>query len=55
MFGLFKKKNPIEKLEKEYKKFLEEAYKLQSIDRRKSDSKYAEAEEVLKRLEKLKQ
>lgn len=55
MFSFFKKKNPAEKLEKEYKKLMEEAYKLQSIDRRKSDTKYAEAEETLKRLKKLRQ
>mgnify|MGYP001051141998 CR=1 FL=1 len=54
MFGLFKKTSELEKLEKKYKKLMKEAYEIQSINRRESDSKYAEAEEILKQIEKLK-
>ena len=48
MFGLSNKKN---KLEKKYKKLLDEAYRLSHTDRRKSDEKTAEAEEGRLQLE----
>jgi len=51
MFGLFKKKSPVEKLQDEYKKLMEESYKLSTSDRKASDLKRAEADEVLKQLE----
>ncbi len=53
MFGLFKKKSPKEKLEEQYKKLMEESYKLSHTDRKASDLKRAEAEEVLKQIEKV--
>ena len=53
MFGLFKKKSDIDKLQDSYKKLMEEAYKLQSINRSDSDKKYQEADNVLKRIEAL--
>ena len=57
MFGLFKKKDPrqakIDKLTKTYKKMIEEAFKLSRSDRKASDFKTAEAEEVLKQIEEL--
>ena len=37
MFGLFKKKTEVEKLQELYKKLMEEAFKLQSINRSQSD------------------
>ena len=52
MRGLFKK-DPRKKLEKEYRALMEEAYKLYTIDRRKSDLKRAEAEEILKKIEEI--
>ena len=52
MFGLFKK-NPVAKLEAKYKSLLEEAYRLSSTDRTASDEKTAEANEILKEIEKL--
>jgi hypothetical protein len=55
MFGLFKKKSPIEKLQKQYSKCLEEAHKLSHTNRSASDAKAAEAEEILKKIEALKQ
>jgi hypothetical protein len=51
MFNLFKKKTKLEKLEIQYKKLLEEAYKLSTIDRKLSDQKTAEANAILKEME----
>jgi len=53
MFGLFKK-DPKAKLEAKYKSLLEEAFRLSKTDRTASDAKTAEAEEVLREIEKLK-
>ena len=53
MFGLFKKKSEVDKLQESYKKIMEEAYKLQSINRTDSDKKYLEADNVLKKIESL--
>ena len=52
MFGLFKKKSEAEKIQEKYKKLMAEAHKLSTIDRAKSDAKFAEAEELIKQLEK---
>ncbi|WP_035843155.1 Lacal_2735 family protein [Crocinitomix catalasitica] len=54
MFGLFKKKSEVEKLDKKYEKLLEEAYKLSTTNRTLSDAKTAEANAVLDEIEKLK-
>jgi hypothetical protein len=54
MFGLFKKKSALEVLEEKYRKLLDEAYRLSHVNRTQSDQKQAEAEEVLKSIEKLK-
>jgi len=51
MFGLFKKKNPIEVMQKEYTQLLEEAHRLSKTDRTASDAKMAEANELLKKME----
>ena len=53
MFGLFKKKSEKEVLNNKYKKILEEAYKLSTSNRKESDSKYAEADKILKKIESL--
>ena len=53
MFGLFKKKSPIDKLQAEYKKLMEESFRLSTTDRSASDAKRAEAEEVAKQIEEL--
>ncbi len=53
MFGLFGNKDPKAKLEKQYKKLLDESYKLSTTNRAKSDTVRAEAEAVLKEIEKL--
>jgi len=54
MFGIYKKKTAVEKLEEKYKKVMEEGFKLQSINRSDSDEKYLEADNILKEIEKLK-
>jgi hypothetical protein len=53
MFGLFKKKNPIEKLQAEYRKLMEEAFHLSKSDRKAGDAKIAEADQILKKIEAL--
>ncbi len=54
MFGFLKKKSPLEKLTKEYQSLMEEAFRLSKTDRKSSDQKYAEAEEIQKKIEALK-
>ena len=52
MFGLFKKKKTdIELLEAQYEKLQREAYQLSTSNRKLSDQKYAEAQEVLKKID----
>ena len=53
MFGLFKKKSEIEKLQDQYKKKMKEGYDLQSIDRSASDQKYLEADQILQKIDAL--
>ncbi len=53
MFGLFRKKTEKEKLQELYEKLMKEAHALASTNRKLSDQKVAEAEEVMKKLEKL--
>ncbi len=53
MFGLFKKKSEKEKLQDQYKNLLKEAHQLSTTNRKMSDQKTFEAEEVMKQLEKL--
>lgn len=55
MFGLFKKKTEVEKLQEKYNKLMAEWHKLSTINRAESDKKYAEAEEIAKQIETLKQ
>jgi hypothetical protein len=54
MFGLFKKKSPIDKLNEKHQALLAESFKLSKTNRSASDAKIAEAEEVLKEIERLK-
>lgn len=55
MFNLFKKKTKLEKLQIKYRKLLEEARRLSTVDRKLSDAKTAEAAEVLKQIQLLQQ
>jgi len=50
MFGIFKKKSELEKLQSKYENLMKEAYSLSTSDRKKSDEKTYEAEEVMKQL-----
>lgn len=53
MFGLFKKKTEKEMLQEQYQKLQKESFNLSTTNRKLSDQKAFEAEEVMKRLEKL--
>ncbi|MEZ7901947.1 MAG: hypothetical protein ACI8RY_001157 [Urechidicola sp.] len=54
MFGLFKKKSEVEKLQEQYKGLMKEAFELSKINRTKSDEKTAEAEAILKQIDAIK-
>ncbi len=54
MFNLFKKKTEIEKLDAQYRKLLAESHKLSKINRKLSDSKFVEANEIAKQIENIK-
>lgn len=53
MFGLFKKKSEVEKLQDQYKKLMAEAHQLSQRDRRAGDEKMAEAEAVAQQIDAL--
>jgi hypothetical protein len=53
MFGIFKKKSPLEKLQEQYQKLMEESYQLSKTDRRAADEKVAEANKILSQIESL--
>lgn len=48
---LFRKKTQEEVLQKEYEKLMQESYRLSSINRSQSDSKYAEAQKIADEIE----
>ena len=54
MFGIFKKSTPIEKLTKEHKKIMKQAFLLSHTDRKASDALMAKGEEILKQIESIK-
>jgi hypothetical protein len=53
MFGLFKKSSPKEQLEKKYKDLMQQAHKYSTTNRKLSDQRVQEAEEVMQELERL--
>ena len=53
MFGFMKKKSPKARLEQKYQALLAQAHDLSTKDRRASDEKLAEANEVLAELDRL--
>ena len=53
MFGIFKKKSEKEILQKKYDTLMKEWHALSSINRSESDKKYAEAQELMVKLEAL--
>ena len=54
MFGLFKKKSEKDKLYEKYQKLTKEAHSLSTTNRKLSDQKVYEAEEIMKKFERLK-
>jgi len=52
-YPMFWKKSPTDKLKKKYEQLMKEAFDLSKTDRKKSDEKTAEANEVMQELEKL--
>ncbi|UZD24046.1 Lacal_2735 family protein [Algoriphagus halophytocola] len=50
MFGLFKKKSELERLQKVYAEKMSEVHKLSTIDRRKSDVAAAEADAIAQKI-----
>lgn len=54
MFGIFKKKSEIEKLQETYSKMLSDAHKLSHSNRTASDKLLADAEEIAKKIDQLK-
>jgi len=55
MFGIFKKKSPIDKLHDNYEKLMQESHRLSTTDRKSSDAKFTEAQEILKEIDSLKE
>ncbi|WP_405291914.1 Lacal_2735 family protein [Algibacter sp. Ld11] len=53
MFGLFKSKSEKDKLQNQYEKLMKEAHTLSTSNRKMSDEKVYEAEEIMKKLVKL--
>ena len=53
MFKLFKRKTETEKLEKQYNNLLKQSFELSKSNRAESDRCYAQAQEILKKIESL--
>jgi hypothetical protein len=54
MFGLFKRQSEIENLQKKYAKAMKEWHRLSAVDRQASDKIYAEAENLAKQIDAIK-
>jgi hypothetical protein len=54
MFNLFKKKSEVEILQEKYSKVMKAAYELSTVNRTKSDAKYAEAEQIMNEIQQIK-
>ena len=55
MFGLFKKKDPLKALQKQYADLQQKSFDMSTKDRAASDKLKAEAEEIAKQIEALRQ
>ena len=53
MFGIFKKKSEKEMLYEQYQKLTKEVHSLSKSNRKLSDQKVYDAEEIMKKIEKL--
>lgn len=51
--GLFRKKSKLDKLNDKYEKLLQQAHKMSTVNRTKSDELMAQSQEVLKEIESL--
>lgn len=51
MFGLFKKRSQVDKLEKKHRQLLEEAFRLSKVNRAAGDAKYAEAQHIQEQID----
>ena len=54
MISIFKKQSPIEKLQKQFQKRMNEWHKLSQTNRAAADAKYAEAELIAAKIKQLK-
>lgn len=54
MFGLFKKKSELEKLQEQYEQLMKDYHRLSTTDRTASDKAFAQADEVAKKMDALK-
>ena len=53
MFGLFKQKSEVEKLQAQYEKLMNKYHKLSTVNRTESDKVFAEAQEILEKMNSL--
>lgn len=53
MFGLFKKKSPMEQLQVKYEALMKDAHALSSSDRKASDAKHAAADAIAREMDAL--
>lgn len=53
MFGWFKKKTEVEKLQEQYEKLMKQSHALSTTNRRESDKKYAEANSIMDKIAEL--
>ncbi len=53
MFGIFKKRSELDKLQKQYENYMKEWHALSTTNRAESDRKYAEAQRILEQIEQL--
>ena len=53
MFGIFRRKSKVEKLQLKYKKLLEESHKHSKVNRKLSDRKMFEANKILDQIDEL--
>lgn len=53
MFGIFKRQSEKERLQKQYKQLMKEAFVLSKTNRKEGDAKYAEADSLLRKIDAL--
>jgi hypothetical protein len=53
MFGIFKGKSKVEKLQMQYEKLMKESFDLSKHNRKAADQKFVEAQSILAQIEEL--